>query len=97
MCELLECLREEDFNNKYEDFKLKYADEKSVLTYVATGWARVGCIWRCMWPRYSRLYQHVYMNTTNLVERLWHYIKYILLRKKVNRRLDTLVWAIIGK
>ena len=97
MCELLECLREEDFNKKYEDFKLKYADEKSVLTYVATGWAGVECIWRCMWPRYSRLYQHGYMNTTNLVERLWHYIKYTLLRKKVNRRLDTLVWAIIGK
>ena len=37
MCKLLECLRKEHFNKKYEDFKLEYADEKSVLTYVATG------------------------------------------------------------
>ena len=55
MCELLECLREEIFNKNYEDFELKYADEKLVLSYVATGWAGLGCIWRCVWPQYSRL------------------------------------------
>ena len=70
MCKLLECFREDDFNKKYEYFKLKYANIKSGLTYAATGWVGVGCIRRCMWPRYSRLYQHGYMNTTNIVEKL---------------------------
>ena len=50
MYKLLECLRKDDFNKKCEDFKLKYADKKSVLTYVASGRAWVGCIWRCIWP-----------------------------------------------
>ena len=33
---------------KYEDFKLKYTNEKLILAYVAISWAGVGCIWRCM-------------------------------------------------
>ena len=45
MCELLELLTEEDFNKRYEDFKLKYADEKAVLGCVATGWSGLECIW----------------------------------------------------
>ena len=31
-----------------------------------------------------------------LVERMWQYVKYILLGGKVNRRLDDLILAIIG-
>ena len=37
------------------------------------------------------------MNTTNLVERLWHYVKYTLLKDEVNKRLDVLIWGIFGR
>ena len=97
ICELLECITEEAFNTKYKKFKITYEDECDVLNYVVTGWAGIESQWRGMWPRYNRLYEHGFVNTTNLVERLWHYIKYTLLRRKVNRRLDTLIWALIGE
>ena len=95
MCGLLECLTETQFNTKYVEFKITWASEKLVLNNVATGWAE-NCKWRGMWPRFNRLYEHGFVNTTNLVERLWHFIKYTLLDKKVNRRLDQLIWAHIG-
>ena len=91
MCGLLECLTETQFNTKYVEFKITWASEKLVLNNVATRWAG-NCKWRGMWPRFNRLYEHEFVNTTNLVERLWHFIKYTLLDKKVNRRLDQLIW-----
>jgi hypothetical protein len=42
------------------------------------------------------MFRHGYVNTTNLVERMWHYVKYTLLDGKVNCRLDELILAIIG-
>ena len=69
MCGLLECLTEVQFNSKYDEFKITWATEKLVLNNVATGWAR-NCRWRGMWPRFNCLYEHGFVNTTNLVERL---------------------------
>jgi hypothetical protein len=42
------------------------------------------------------MFRHGHVNTTNLVERMWHYVKYMLLDGKVNHRLDELILAIIG-
>ena len=42
------------------------------------------------------MFRHRHANTTNLVERMWQYVKYTLLDGKVNRRLDELIFAIIG-
>ena len=95
MCGLLKCLTEAQFNSKYDKFKIKWATEKLILNNVATRWAG-NCKWHGMWPHFSRLYEHEFVNTTNLVKRLWHFIKYTLLDKKVNRRLDQLIWALIG-
>jgi actin-related protein len=53
--------------------------------------------WHKMWPLYNRMFEHRFVNTTNLVERLWQYIKYTLFKKQVNCKLDILVWALIGK
>jgi hypothetical protein len=97
MYKLLECITEEAFNIKYEEFKMTYVDERDVLNYVATGWPGIESQWRGMWPHYNRLYEYGFVNTTNLVEILRHYIKYILLRKIMNRKLDTLVLALIGE
>ena len=58
MCELLECITEEAFTIKYEEFKITYIDERDVLNYVATGWTGIESQWRGMWPRYNRLYEH---------------------------------------
>jgi len=44
----------------------------------------------------ARMFRHGHANTTNLVECMWQYIKYTLLDGKVNRRLDELVFALIG-
>ena len=42
------------------------------------------------------MFPYGHANTTNLVERMWQYVKYTLLGGKVNRRLDDLILAIIG-
>jgi hypothetical protein len=42
------------------------------------------------------MFRHGHVNTTNLVQHMWHYVKYTLLNGKVNRRLDELILAIIG-
>jgi len=49
-----------------------------------------------MWTRFWSLFSHGFVDTTNLVERMWHFIKYTLLRRKINCRLDGLVWAVIN-
>jgi hypothetical protein len=42
------------------------------------------------------MFRHGHVNTTNLVERMWHYAKYTFLDGKMNHRLDELILAIIG-
>ena len=42
------------------------------------------------------MFLHGHANTTNLVERMWKYVKYTLLGGKVKRRLDDLILAIIS-
>ena len=69
MCGLLECLTEAQFNIKYVEFKITWPSEKLVLNNVATGWAG-NYKWRDMWPRFNCLYEHEFVNTTNLVEKL---------------------------
>ena len=66
------------------------------MIYVDVGWAGPNCYCRTMWTKFGRLFSHGFVDTTNLVERMWHFIKYTLLRRKVNRRLDELVLSIIG-
>ena len=95
MCGHLDCLTEVHFNSKYVEFKITWATKKLVLNNVTTRWAR-NCKWRGMWPRFNRLYEHEFVNTTNLMERLWYFIKYTLLDMKVNQRLDQLIWALLG-
>jgi hypothetical protein len=96
MCNMLEGVTEEDFNEVYRRFKTIYENDAGVLKYVEKGWVRDESLWRLMWPRWTRMFRHGHANTTNLVERMWEYVKYTLLNGKVNRRLDELIIAIIG-
>ena len=79
MCGLLECLTEAQFNSKYVEFKITWATEKLVLNNVATGWAG-NCKWRGMWPRFNRLYEHGFVNTTNLSGKIVAFYKIYLAR-----------------
>ena len=47
------------------------------------------CVWRSVWPKFGRLLNYGHVDTTNLVERHWQFIKYIALRGRIN-------WFIIG-
>jgi hypothetical protein len=96
MCNMLEVVTEEDFNEVYGRFKTTYANDAGVLKYVEKGWAGNESLWRLMWPRWMRMFRHGHANTTNLVERMWEYVKYTLLDGKVNMRLDELIIAIVG-
>ena len=96
MSAMLEAITEDGFNKAYGRFKTKYANHIGVLKYVEKGWAGDNSPWKRMWPRWARMFRHGHANTTNLVERMWQYVKYTLLDGKVNRRLDELIYAIIG-
>jgi hypothetical protein len=96
MCNMLEAVIEEDFNEVYGRFKTTYANDVGVLKYAEKGWAGNESLWRLMWPRWTRMFKHGHANTTNLVERMWEYVKYTLLDGKVNMRLDELITAIVG-
>jgi hypothetical protein len=96
MCSMLDSITKEQFDAMYRRFKVTYANNNRVLKYVEKGWTRSNSQWRRMWPRWSKMFRHGHVNTTNLMECMWHYVKYTLLDGNVNRRLDELTLAIIG-
>ena len=85
-----------EFEENYNTFKEDYGHFAAIMRYVDVGWACRNCYCRTMWTKFGRLFFHGFVDTTNLVERMWHFIKYTLLQTKVNRRLDELVLSIIG-
>ena len=85
-----------EFEENYNTFKEDHGHIAAVMRYMDVGWACKNYYCRTMWTRFGRLFPHGFVDTTNLVEKMWHFIKYTLLRIKVNRRLDELVLAIIG-
>jgi hypothetical protein len=96
MCSMLDSTTKEQFDAMYRRFKVTYANNNRVLKYVEKGWTGSNSQWRRMWPRWSRMFRHGHVNTTNLVERMWNYVKYTLLDGKVNHRLNELILAIIS-
>jgi hypothetical protein len=75
MCVMLEAVTEDSFNRAYQRVKTKYANNASVLKYIEQGWAGDNSPWKPMWPRWARMFTHGHANTTNLVERMWQYVK----------------------
>jgi hypothetical protein len=96
MCTLMDAESKIEIEENYNTFKEDYGHLAVVMRYVDVGWAGQNCYCRTMWTRFGRLFPHEFVDTTNLVERMWHFIKYTLLRRKFNRRLDELVLSIIG-
>ena len=96
MCNMLEAVTEDDFNEAYQRLRINYQGHPGVLQYVEKGWAGQNSPWKQLWPRWGRMFPHGHANTTNLIERMWQYVKYTLLGGKVNCRLEDLILAIIG-
>ena len=50
------------------------------------------CVWRKLWPKFN----NGHVDTTNIVEIHWQFIKYIALRGRINRSITDLLHALIG-
>lgn len=87
---------EDIFNERLNILLRHYSEHDNVQRYVTIGWCGQACPWRRRWPKFGRLYPHGNVDTTNLVERLWQYIKYTLLDAKINRSILVLLHALIG-
>lgn len=84
------------FDERLHSFMLEYSQHVNICRYVSNGWCGPTCIWRTRWPKFGRLFPHGNVDTTNLVERLWQYIKYTLLDGKINRSVLVLLHALVG-
>lgn len=93
---LMYAASEDMFDAMYGELLLVYQAHENIRRYVSNGWCGSTCMWRSRWPRFGRLFPHGNVDTTNLVERLWQYIKYTLLDAKINRSLLVLVHALVG-
>lgn len=84
------------FEERFQAFLQQYSAHENVCRYVSNGWCGQTCVWRKRWPRFGRLFSHRNVDTTNLVERLWQYVKYTLLDAKINRSVLVLLHALVG-
>ena len=83
MCTLMDVESEIELEDNYNTFKVDYRHLTVVMRYVDVGWAGQNCYCRTMWTRFRRLFPHGFIDTINFVERMWHFIKYTLLRRKI--------------
>ena len=96
MCELMQCHSEEQFNEMYEVVVDKFKDVPSVIALLEKSWCGTTCNWRRMWPKFGRLFSYGNVDTNNIVERHWQYIKYTALRGRINRSITCLLQTLIG-
>lgn len=96
MSNLMHSVTEEDFVGRYQLLLQRYAAFQNIVRYVTNGWCGANCMWRKRWPKFGRLFNHGNVDTTNLVERLWQYIKYTLLEARINRSIVELLHALVG-
>ncbi|KAI5068324.1 hypothetical protein GOP47_0016669 [Adiantum capillus-veneris] len=96
MTTLMHAFDEVEFENHYQELLQHYAAHINVQRYVTNGWCGCDCPWRRRWSKFGRLLNYGNVDTTNLVERLWQYIKYILLDARINRSIVDLLHAMVG-
>lgn len=97
MTNLMHSVTDFDFEQNYQELLYRYAAYENVQRYVTNGWCGHDCPWRRRWPKFGRLFNYGNVDTTNLVERLWQYIKYTLLDARINRSILDLLHALVGK
>ncbi|KAI5077831.1 hypothetical protein GOP47_0007655 [Adiantum capillus-veneris] len=96
MCNLMHSSSEDDFEARFQRLLLDYSNHENIQRYVSNGWCSKSCVWRERWPKFGRLFPHGNVDTTNLVERLWQYVKYTLLDARINRPALDLLHALVG-
>lgn len=96
LSELMQTPTEEEFETRYQQLLMTYSMHANVQRYVSNGWCAKTCIWRNRWPKFGRMFPHGKVDTTNLIERLWQYIKYTLLDARINRSILELLHALVG-
>ena len=96
MCQLMQCITESSFNAMCEELKVEYVDKPGVWQYIEGGWCGLTCVWRKLWPKFGRMFNYGHVDTTNIVERHWQFIKYTALRGRINRSITDLLHVLIG-
>ena len=96
MCQLMQCITESTFSAQCEELKVEYANKPGVWQYIEGGWCGLTCVWRKLWPKFGRMFNYGHVDTTNIVERHWQFIKYTALRGRINRSITDLVHVLIG-
>ncbi|MCO5557658.1 hypothetical protein L7F22_011226 [Adiantum nelumboides] len=96
MCNIMHSVTEEEFEDRFQLLRQRYSSYGNIVRYVTNGWCGRDCMWRVCWPQFGRLFLHGNVDTTNLVERLWQYVKYTLLEARINRSLLELIHALVG-
>ena len=51
--------------------------------------------WRSLWAKFGRLLNYGHVDTTNIVERHWQFLKYIALRGRINGSIIDIVHVLI--
>ncbi|MCO5571634.1 hypothetical protein L7F22_025380 [Adiantum nelumboides] len=87
---------EEEFEDRFQLLRQRYSSYGNIVRDVINGWCERDCMWRVRWPQFGRLFLHGNVDTTNLVERSWQYVKYTLLEARINRSLLELIHALVG-
>ncbi|MCO5611756.1 hypothetical protein L7F22_066014 [Adiantum nelumboides] len=96
MCNIMHSVTEEEFEDRFQLLRQRYSSYDNIVRYVTNGWCGRDCMWRVRWSQFGRLFLHGNVDTTNLVERLWQYVKYTLLEARINRSLLELIHALVG-
>ena len=94
MCRLMYCSKEEEFNQVYGSILEVYKEHKNVCLYIKNCWCND--TWKKTWPKFGRMFSYGHVDTTNIVERHWQYIKYTAFKGRINRPITDLVHALIG-
>jgi hypothetical protein len=94
MCQLMHCSKEGEFDILYNEIMEAYKDRKQVCAYIKNCWYNQ--TWKNTWPKFGRMFSYGHVDTTNIVERHWQYIKYTTLKGRINRSITDLVHALIG-
>ncbi|MCO5583846.1 hypothetical protein L7F22_037761 [Adiantum nelumboides] len=96
MCNIMHSVTEEEFEDRFQLLRQRYSSYGNIVRYVTNGWCGRDCMWRVCWPQFGRVFLHGNVDTINLVERLWQYVKYTLLEARINRSLLELIHALVG-
>jgi len=85
------CYVRNRIEDNYNTFKEDCVHNAIVMRYVDVGWIGQNYYCRRMRTRFGRLFPNGFVNSTNLVERMWHFIKYTLII--ANKSQSQVGWA----